>query len=810
MDDIDQHRTPTIGPFTKAQLYDSMPIPSSSQCIRVLDIPKRPLAVDACLTGTLRIVDLRNCPKFTALSYVWGKPSDKTISCNGCDINITKSCYEALFSLREKCGDVTLWVDAVCINQDDPDELAHQIPLMGEIYTWAEAVYIWLGDGSQATDKAMNYIQAASQHRLFPAGVPWWDGTGPITVDKERNQIWWGLISLYQRSVRDQHKREHDVDVLHACDRVSLLELLDQTWLHRSWTFQEVILASNPILVCGQAHVTWLQLHQALTFIQDSTSQFCNEDDISIVARDERCREHRLITSSEVFKSWQHLFEVWQSISRPCRWNGHEIRVLPCQTGGSRDSCSVREHVQLLEPERIYQSLRDWVHLAGFFSFSLWFAFSFLVALILAWLLVGMPSWPELLSGHGLPERGGWNSVLWRLSIVFIVLSTGGFMTSKFFGDLEMVVTEPDFDNGVGQNPVYGWIRQTEDLTQQNHLVGLLQAMRDRKSTKPQDRVFAVEGVFQRLGIRQPTPDYNRPTGEIYRDAFISLIERKPIFVNLLIDCGLSPPNAPSWVPDWSTVAKRSWLPSSYLYDFIEKARWSDDQLEVSASGNTLSVKGAFLRATEFCTRPFEKIELDDSGNPTPSMQESLHNNIQVLSRWIIKITRHIILNEVHESIPTAVFNTFNASSTSVSKIDPRQKDVFNTFYNIIRRHGVCFEKEVETMCGITPTTHTAMQEIAGDKTCLDYFIKICNRFAGKRGLFVSSDGAIGSGPVAMADGDTISIIKGVAVPMILRKQETDGQGYVILGPAYIDGLMDLTSVKVTSMSLDWKTVVLN
>ncbi|KAF5585235.1 heterokaryon incompatibility protein [Fusarium subglutinans] len=799
MDDTDQHRTPTIGPFTTAQLYDSIPIPSRSQCIRVLDIPKRPLAVDECLTGTLRTVDLRNSPKFTALSYVWGKASDKTISCNGCDINITKSCYEALFSLREKCGDLTLWVDAVCINQDDANELAHQIPLMGEIYTWAEAVYIWLGDGSQATDKAMKYIRAASQHRLFPAGVPWWDGTGPITVDEDRNQLWWGILSLSQRSARDRDKRKQDVGVLYACDRVSLLELLDQTWLYRSWTFQEVTLAPNPILVCGQEHVTWLQLYQALTFIQDSTSQFCNKGDISIVARDERRREHRLIASSEAFKSWQNLFEVWQSISRPCRWNGHEIRVLSCHTGGSRDSCSVREYVQLLEPEKIYRSLANQVTLVSVFSVLLFMAFPPL----------SVATWPEAPSGHGLPEKRGWIDVLWHWSMALIVWSTCFFILFLHIY-LSMIATALDIDNDMKQNTVYGRIGQTEDLTQQNHLVGLLQAMRDRESTKPQDRVFAVEGVFQRLGIRQPTPDYNRPTGEIYRDAFVSLIERKPTFVNLLIDCGLSPPGAPSWVPDWSTVAKRSWLPSSYLYDSIEKERWSDDQLQVSASGNTLSVNGAFLRTAEFCTRPFHKIELDDSGNPAPPMQESLHNNIQVLSRWIIKITRDVILNEVHESIPSAVFNTFNGSSTSVSKIDPRQKDVFNTFYTIIRRHGVCFEKEVETMCGIAPTTHTTMQEIARDRTCLDYFIKICNRFAGKRGLFVSSDGAIGSGPVAMAKGDTISIIKGVAVPMVLRKQETYGQGYVIVGPAYIDGLMDLTRDKVTSISLEWRTVILN
>lgn len=527
-----------------------------------------------------------------------------------------------------------------------------------------------------------------------------------------------------------------------------------------------------------------------------------------MAARDERRREHKRISSSKAFKNWQRLFEVWQSISRPCRWNDHEIRVLPCQTEVSRDSCSVREYVKLLEPEKIYRSAGNWVSLAYIFSIYLFLAFFILSGITLA-LFSGVEPRKHLPSEHDLRERGGWIDALWRWSIILIVL-VAWLCTMMLWGHLSMVDEQLDFDNGLRQNAVYGWIRQTEDFAQQNHLVGLVQAMRDRISTKPEDRVFAVEGVFQRLGIHQPTPDYNRPIGEIYRDAFVSLMAQKPIFVNLLIDCGSSPLGAPSWVPDWSTVAKRSWLPPSYLYDSIEKGWWSDNQLKVFASGNKLSVEGAFLRTAEFCTLPFHKIELDSSGNPVPLMHESLHNNIQVLSRWVIKITRDVILNQVHESIPSAVFNTFNGRSTSVSKIDPGQRNVFNTLYKIIRHHGVSFEKEVETMRGISTITRTAMQEIGRNKTCLDYFVKTCNGFADKRGLFVSSDGAIGSGPVAMAEGDIISIIKGVAVPIILRKQGIGEQGYVILGPAYIDGLMDLTAIKAASMGLDWKTVMLN
>lgn len=39
-----------------------------------------------------------------------------------------------------------LWVDAICINQDDEDERTSQILLMGEIYSIAHQVIVWLGD----------------------------------------------------------------------------------------------------------------------------------------------------------------------------------------------------------------------------------------------------------------------------------------------------------------------------------------------------------------------------------------------------------------------------------------------------------------------------------------------------------------------------------------------------------------------------------------------------------------------------------------------------------------------------------------
>ncbi|RSM08126.1 hypothetical protein CEP52_004837 [Fusarium oligoseptatum] len=196
MSDQSRDPGPEMASPTAAQLYDYLPLPHGSQFIRVLDIPENCSETDAGLTGSLRIVDLKDSPRFTALSYVWGKASGKSINCNGCDIKITDSCFEALSSLRAVLGSFTIWVDAVCINQRDNDEKSAQIPLMEEIYTWAEAVYIWLGPSTERTKTALDYVRVASRHRLLTMGTPWRNGSRPITLLQERMRTLKGIFTL--------------------------------------------------------------------------------------------------------------------------------------------------------------------------------------------------------------------------------------------------------------------------------------------------------------------------------------------------------------------------------------------------------------------------------------------------------------------------------------------------------------------------------------------------------------------------------------------------------------------------------------
>lgn len=154
-------------PLSPKQLYTSLALPPGSQCIRLLDLypssPSDGTPTARHISGHLRVADLQQRPSFQSLSYVWGEKASPShvvkLQVPGCDIEVTENCYQALWHIRKQFGAVSIWVDSICINQDDKREKEGQISLMQEIYSSASSVYIWLGIGNEESDKAMNYLR---------------------------------------------------------------------------------------------------------------------------------------------------------------------------------------------------------------------------------------------------------------------------------------------------------------------------------------------------------------------------------------------------------------------------------------------------------------------------------------------------------------------------------------------------------------------------------------------------------------------------------------------------------------------------
>lgn len=112
----------------------------------------------------LQELNLRDAAKqrwpFNAVSYVWETQSrTKSIRCDGKTMVVRRNCELALQYLRHKQRPVYLWMDSLCINQSDKDEKSRQVLLMGEIFTAAVHVYIWLGVGSEKVTEAVFRLQ---------------------------------------------------------------------------------------------------------------------------------------------------------------------------------------------------------------------------------------------------------------------------------------------------------------------------------------------------------------------------------------------------------------------------------------------------------------------------------------------------------------------------------------------------------------------------------------------------------------------------------------------------------------------------
>lgn len=150
------------------QLYAELAVPLGSNSIRLLDLQPALTGNDeSLLIGCLRVACLQDRPVFTTLSYVWGPEisSDHKITSlpHWVDLKITASCFKALQYIRKRCGAVTIWVDSICINQDDDDDKMSQIPLMQDIYSLADVGYIWLGEGNDASDFAIECLESRAK-----------------------------------------------------------------------------------------------------------------------------------------------------------------------------------------------------------------------------------------------------------------------------------------------------------------------------------------------------------------------------------------------------------------------------------------------------------------------------------------------------------------------------------------------------------------------------------------------------------------------------------------------------------------------
>ncbi|PKS11716.1 hypothetical protein jhhlp_001704 [Lomentospora prolificans] len=114
-------------------------------------------------------------PTYRALSYIWGDANDvEAISTDGTAFQATVVSARLCVISARKPNRITVWVYAVCINQNDNAEKSTQVPLIRAVYAGAEKVLVWLGGEGDDSHVALRLIWLTKilLPQLIQQGIP--------------------------------------------------------------------------------------------------------------------------------------------------------------------------------------------------------------------------------------------------------------------------------------------------------------------------------------------------------------------------------------------------------------------------------------------------------------------------------------------------------------------------------------------------------------------------------------------------------------------------------------------------------------
>lgn len=179
-------------------------------------------ALRPVVTGLFTQTITPNLHPYDAISYHWGSSEDyETVKVNGTDLSVTRSLHTTLKYMRHASSERIIWIDGLCINQNDLLERSHQVAEMGHIYESAECVRIWLGEATPDVEAAMNLVSRPHN--------------GADTDDR----------CIIQCIRSDQ------------IGAAALTRLLERPYWRRMWVFQEIVLAKYAVVHCGSFEAPW-------------------------------------------------------------------------------------------------------------------------------------------------------------------------------------------------------------------------------------------------------------------------------------------------------------------------------------------------------------------------------------------------------------------------------------------------------------------------------------------------------------------------------------------------------------------------
>lgn len=202
------------------------------------------------LQGKIIPTSLSSCPEYSAISYVWGSDEKPfTLSTPDGSLAITTSLNSALVRLRSTDQEIVLWADGICINQEDNNEKKRQVRLMRAIFKNAVRVLAHLGEAAEDSESAYDLLKMLGTANLAVAfSVDPQHHIGSRLYDEDKRKILPGRGDSSWEAIRAIFRRP---------------------WFRRAWIVQEVCVAKDIELYCGNWNLNWLILAGAVLQLKE-------------------------------------------------------------------------------------------------------------------------------------------------------------------------------------------------------------------------------------------------------------------------------------------------------------------------------------------------------------------------------------------------------------------------------------------------------------------------------------------------------------------------------------------------------------
>ncbi|KAK5995210.1 hypothetical protein PT974_03608 [Cladobotryum mycophilum] len=299
-------------------------------------------------------------PTFYAISYCWsGSPQDAHWSCNGEDLLTTRTLHDLFLQILEavkerramrqsyfpkqpfihvsvdpKTGNVEypwLWIDQICINQNDQAEKVSQIGLMTSIYFTSQQTIVWLGSGGDTSDlkkvaadpqdlslpdrfhleqRERQQKQGLPQSRVSQQRAGWQQRqTSPRWPGFQHSQNFQNNHSFrHDEFFQNNHNFQNDQFFQYGQEQFgqlpqgsrewqqpsregygapeppiarinegkallrALVKLMSLPWFSRTWVLQEVALSpKTPMVVYGTMMLDWSMIFKAISYAESLT-----------------------------------------------------------------------------------------------------------------------------------------------------------------------------------------------------------------------------------------------------------------------------------------------------------------------------------------------------------------------------------------------------------------------------------------------------------------------------------------------------------------------------------------------------------